>query len=81
MKFLEAKKLDKGENKMLPGTRPDQKIADTSPPLIKQEVRDLAQSLGIDLIDLRGHGTGQNGAITLKDVKQAKDKKDAIKDR
>jgi pyruvate/2-oxoglutarate dehydrogenase complex dihydrolipoamide acyltransferase (E2) component len=79
MKFLEAKMLtkEKDENKMKPGSRPDQRgsTADRveSAP-VKKEVQDLAHQLDVDLRTVKG--TGPNGAITLRDVKTAKDAAD-----
>lgn len=82
MKYLEAKRLaeqggDGGENKMQTGTRSDQRSAirkgqlqPENRPTAKPEVRDLAKSLGVDLASIEG--TGRNGEVTLKDVRDAK---------
>jgi pyruvate/2-oxoglutarate dehydrogenase complex dihydrolipoamide acyltransferase (E2) component len=77
MKFLEMKKLEPPENKMLPGTRQDQGGADASikrrenPTEVERGVPELASQLGVSLASVKG--TGKNGAITLADVKKADD--------
>ncbi len=76
MKFLEAKKMaDGGDNKMQPGSRPDQAIRrgqlhPDNPPPTKKEVVAYAKEHGLDLATITG--TGRGGEITLKDVKDAK---------
>jgi pyruvate/2-oxoglutarate dehydrogenase complex dihydrolipoamide acyltransferase (E2) component len=81
MKFLDAKQMtkpDKQENKMRPGTRPDQDGKKDAPRkhLVKKDVQDLADSLHVDLTRIVS-GTGKDGEITLKDVKTLKDQQDA----
>lgn len=69
------------ENKMAPGSRPDQLISSprasrgarnttvgsTAQP--SENVQKLASELNVNLADVQG--TGPNGAITEKDVRQA----------
>jgi pyruvate/2-oxoglutarate dehydrogenase complex dihydrolipoamide acyltransferase (E2) component len=87
MKYLEAKQMQKegGENKMRTGSRPDQggirkgQLQPDNPVPVKAEVRDLARSLKVDLGDLSG--TGRNGEITLKDVRDAAEKQQKPTDK
>lgn len=92
MKFLEAKALAKKqgitpqprggkgkiieENKMQPGSRPDQSQIPpkNTTPTHKPEVVSLAKELGVDLNTVTG--TGQNGAVLIRDVRNAKEAAD-----
>jgi pyruvate/2-oxoglutarate dehydrogenase complex dihydrolipoamide acyltransferase (E2) component len=82
MKFLEAKDMAKDpENKMRRGSRPDQKefipkgqLHPDNPVSPKQEVVEYARSLGVDIRKIKG--SGRNGEIMMKDVKDAKDDQD-----
>lgn len=78
MKFLEAKGGNRGvQNKMLPGSRPDQNGAGSQPgtPTVRPEVQALADELGINLSTVSG--TGKEGSITKFDVKRAAAERDA----
>lgn len=78
MKYLEMKALQKVENKMKPGTRPDQQeLRRSNPtPQIKGELRQLAERYGLDVDSLTG--TGANGEITREDIKKAKREHDKM---
>lgn len=83
MRFLEAKQQEvkTEENKMQPGSRPDQKKKPKESTSahnslgLKKEVLVLADSLGVDPTKLTG--TGANGEVSLKDVRNAKSAADA----
>lgn len=85
MRYLEAKALrqqaqgDGGENKMLPGTRPDQtELRRSNPtPQVKGELRQLAERYGVDVDAITG--TGTNGEVTREDIKKARKAQDAAK--
>lgn len=82
MRFLDARKKTQQENKMMPGSRPDQRDPavntvrniDLGPdkPKIRPEVQALADDLGVDITKVKG--TGANGSILMKDVRDAKAK-------
>lgn len=78
MKFHEVKRLRAAaENKMLRGTREDQ--GGRMPPLVeapvvRPEVRELADELGVDLATVTG--SGKNGNITQTDVRKAAAQRD-----
>ncbi len=77
MKFLEAKRLaaQNGitpENKMMPGSRPEQQRAiprATAQPAIADNVVALATKLGVDLRTVVG--SGKDGTILARDVREA----------
>lgn len=76
MKFLEAKAQSGGENKMQPGSRPDQEGTGASaplrvsnpPPTVRTDVKRLADELGVDLAEVTG--TGRDRSITVTDVRK-----------
>ena len=83
MKFLDAKRATgQQENKMQPGSRVDQrdpKVNTVSKinlgpdkPKIRPEIQALADDLQVDLSKVKG--TGANGSILMKDVRDAKAK-------
>ena len=81
MKYLQANPKPKApENKMMPGSRPDQKDEFRSNPDPKpvNELRQLADRYGVKYDQLVG--TGPDGSVTKDDIKKArKDMDDAAK--
>lgn len=81
MKYLEMKRLQNPENKMQPGSRPDQQdphiLRRSGPdaPKIRPEVQKVADELGVSLDGLQG--TGRHGEVTVRDVRSHKAKADA----
>lgn len=80
MKFLDARRKGRVENKMAPGTRVDQRDPEVNTvknislgpdkPKIRPEVQKLADELSVDLNKVKG--TGLNGIILVKDVRAFK---------
>lgn len=77
MKYLEAKRslAPTIENKMQDGTRVDQRapVTPPTPPTVRPEVIKLADELNVDLN--RVVGTGANGTILMRDVRDAANRK------
>lgn len=82
MRFLDARKKGQQENKMMPGSRPDQRDPDINSarnidpgpdkPKVRPDVQTLAEELGVDLSKVKG--SGAMGAILIRDVRDAKAK-------